>query len=375
MVRTIAVFLTILGIAPVVAVAPVGAATTPATTPGTIVSSQQVTIPSPVPVRAWQLKYASTDAKGKPGTGIATVIVPLAPYPHGKRPLLSYQNAEDSLDTKCAPSATLRSGTEKELPLLAMGLAKGWAVVVSDYEGPQSQYGAGHQAGHFVLDAIRATLRFADAGLAGAPVGLWGYSGGGLASAWAAELQPSYAPELKLAGVAEGGVPPDFGPVAKQIDGGPFAGILFAVAIGLDRAYPEMDIASVLNDKGKKMVADMGDKCIVEIAAQGAFHRLSEYTTVPDALALPRMQQVLAINRLGQHVPTAPIFDYHAIFDELIPIAGDDAMVATYCEQGVTVQHYRDPASEHSTLAVSGAPLAVAYLADRFAGKPAPSSC
>lgn len=358
-------------VAAIAGFAPVSAAVTP----GTTISSQRVTIPAPVPVRAWQLTYASTDAKGKPETGIATVLVPLAPYPHGKRPLLSYQNAEDSLHTKCAPSATLRNGTEKELPLIAMGLAKGWAVVVSDYEGPQSQYGAGHQAGHFVLDAIRATLRFKEAGLAGAPVGLWGYSGGGLASAWAAELQPSYAPELTLAGVAEGGVPPDFAAVARQIDGGPFAGLFFAVAIGLDRAYPEMDMESILNDKGKKMVADMGDKCVGEIAAQGAFHRLSEYTTVPDALALPRMQRVLAINHLNQHAPTAPIFDYHAIFDELIPIAGDDAMVATYCEQGVTVQHYRDPASEHSTLAVTGAPLAVKYLADRFAGKPAPSSC
>jgi hypothetical protein len=39
------------------------------------------------------------------------------------------------------------------------------------------------------------------------------------------------------------------------------------------------------------------------------------------------------------------------------------------------VLHYRDPFGDHVTLAVTGAPPAVAYLADRFAGKPAPSNC
>ncbi len=247
---------------------------------------------------------------------------------------------------------------------------------MSDYEGPQSEYGAGYQAGHFVLDAIRATLHFAPAGIAAsAPIGLWGYSGGGLASAWAAELQPTYAPEVKLAGVAEGGVPPDLAAVARNIDGGAFAGIYFAVAVGLSRAYPEMDINAILNDKGKQLVASIGTKCITDIAAIGAFHRMAEYSTVSDPLALPRIQQVIAANHLGQHRPAGPIFDFHAIFDELIPIAGDDALAAQYCAEGVTVQHYRDPASEHASLAVTGAPLAVAYLADRFAAKPAPSTC
>ncbi|GAA1707099.1 lipase family protein [Fodinicola feengrottensis] len=366
-------------VAALVGFAPAAASVRGATAPGTIVSSKSVTISAvglPVPVRAWQLHYASTDAKGQPQTGVATVLVPLIPYVHGKRPLLSYQTAEDSLATGCAPSATLPAGTEKELALISLGLAKGWAVVVSDYEGPQSEYGAGYQAGHFVLDAIRATLHFAPAGIAAsAPIGLWGYSGGGLASAWAAELQPTYAPEVKLAGVAEGGVPPDLAAVARNIDGGAFAGIYFAVAVGLSRAYPEMDINAILNDKGKQLVASIGTKCITDIAAIGAFHRMAEYSTVPDPLALPRIQQVIAANHLGQHRPAGPIFDFHAIFDELIPIAGDDALAAQYCAEGVTVQHYRDPASEHASLAVTGAPLAVAYLADRFAAKPAPSTC
>ncbi len=55
-------------------------------------------------------------------------------------------------------------------------------------------------------------MQFEPAALsADAPVGLWGYSGGGQATAWAAEQHPTCAPEIRLAAVAAGGVPTDDG--------------------------------------------------------------------------------------------------------------------------------------------------------------------
>ena len=171
--------------------------------PGTVLKKRSVTVTGlgiPLPVKAFQLQSRSTDAKDRAVTVVSTVIVPLTPY-LGQRPLLSYQPATDSLGDQCNPSYTLRTGLEKEIPLLALGLAKGWAVVVTDYQGPRDAYGAGRMEGHAVLDGIRATLASPEAGLsARTKVGIWGYSGGGLATGWAAELQPSYAPELNVAG-------------------------------------------------------------------------------------------------------------------------------------------------------------------------------
>lgn len=347
--------------------------------PGTVLRSRKVTVSAvglPVPTDAWQVMFVSRNAKSEPVEGIATILVPKTPPAGGDRPLLSYQTAEDSLARHCAPSYTLRAGTEKELPLLGMGLAQGWAVVVTDYEGPRSQYGPGHQAGHATLDGVRAALNFEPAGLAAdTKVGLWGYSGGGLATVWASELQPSYASELNLAGVAQGGVPPDLEAVARQIDGGMFSGIYFAVSVGLDRAYPEMDIESILNDAGRAMVEDIGGKCAGDIIAGYSFRSMSEFTTVDDPLELDRMRVVLATNHLGRHEPAGPVYSYHSINDQLIPIADVDELIAEYCAEGVPVSAYRDPASEHNSLAVTGAPSAVSYLADRFAGQPAPTTC
>lgn len=351
----------------------------PGLPPGSILKSRAVTVTGlglPVPVRAWQLMFLSRNAKNEPVEGIATVMVPMQSYPAGERPLLSYQTAEDSLARHCAPSYTLRAGTEKELPLATTGLSQGWAVVITDYEGPHSQYGAGWQAARATLDGIRAALRFDSAGLKpDTPVGMWGYSGGGLASSWAGELQPHYAPELNLAGVAQGGVPPDLEAVARQIDGGPFAGIYFAVAVGLSRAYPEMDVESILNDKGRAMVSDVGKRCAGDIISKYAFRSMSEFVTVDDPLTLPRMQRVIERNRLGQHRPDGPIFDYHAINDELIPIAEVDELMADYCAAGVPLTYHRDALSEHSSLAVSGAGAAVGFLAARFVGQDVPETC
>ena len=203
--------------------------------PGTVLKKRSVTVTGlgiPLPVKAFQLQMRSTDAKDRPVTVVSTVIVPLTPY-LGQRPLLSYQPARDSLCDQCNPSYTLRVGTEKEIPLLALGLAKGRAVVVTDYQGPRDAYGAGRMEGHAVLDGIRATLASPESGLSPqTKVGLWGYPSGGLATGWAAELQTSYAPELEIAGVASGGTPADLAAAGRQMDGGPFSGLFLAPRSG-----------------------------------------------------------------------------------------------------------------------------------------------
>jgi len=307
---------------------------------------------------------------------VATVILPLTCPVTSPRPLVSYQTAEDSLSMQCSPSYRMRIGTEKEEVSLPPLLSQGWAVVVPDYEGLESQYTAALQAGHGVLDGIRAALSFAPAGLAGnaTPVGMWGYSGGGLATAWATELAPSYAPELNIVGVAAGGVPPDITAVAKNLDGGPFSAIELAGTVGMSRAYPE--IQTLFNAAGQAMAADIGTQCIeTYLASQYALKSMDQYSTVPNAICLPFVQAIMALNHLGSRTPTAPLYIFHAINDELIPMADVNDLVALYCSANVTVDYYQDPVSDHNSLAVSGAPAAVTYLTQRFAGVAPTNTC
>jgi secretory lipase len=84
---------------------------------------------------------------------------------------------------------------------------------------------------------------------------------------------------------------------------------------------------------------------------------------------------VLNDNEMGGTRPSAPVYLYHSLFDELVPYASALALRSSWCRLGARVQMYTDILSEHNVLAVTGAPAAVSYLAARFAGTPAPSNC
>ncbi len=78
---------------------------------------------------------------------------------------------------------------------------------------------------------------------------------------------------------------------------------------------------------------------------------------------------------LGGSTPTAPLFVYHAIHDELIPISGVNSTVAEYCSRGDAVTYTRDSLSEHVTLAFTGASSALSWLRDRLTGGAVPHAC
>jgi hypothetical protein len=148
--------------------------------------------------------------------------------------------------------------------------------------------------------------------------------------------------------------------------------------------------------------------CIEEyLVSQYACQTLDTYTVVPDAIDIEFVQEILSRNHLGNVCTTTPfqpclqdsdcagggtcrikhpgvpgidahapgLYIFHAVNDELIPIAAVNALVTQYCNAGIPVAYYQDIASDHNSLAVSGAPAAIQYLTARFAGGAVPSTC
>src|SRR3954466_6892395 len=155
---------------------------------------------------AMQLLYRTTDLNDLPQATVTTVIVPTERAATSPVPLVSYQCAVGAVAGRCFPSYALRRGAKAlgalaqfEFLLIAAALAEGWAVSVPDHEGRNGIWGAPYEPGYHVLDGLRAALNTESLNLSvDAPMGLWGYSGGGLATAWATEVQAEYAPELNL---------------------------------------------------------------------------------------------------------------------------------------------------------------------------------
>lgn len=347
--------------------------------PGTVVNSREVSfapggVPQPNP--AWLIQYMTRDVNGLPLAAVAAVVQPLV-APQGEPVLLSYQFAYDSLGAKCTPSHTVTGGRDNNnamaetLAYLPGLTAQGWTIVFPDYEGPYHAYGAGQLSGQATLDAIRAALSFEPLSLIPeTKVGMWGYSGGALATSWAASLQSSYAPELNIVGLASGGTPADVFGIVQAAEDSTFFGLIFSAIIGTNRAYPELLPESLLNDEGRRVIEAIKDGCVGDTTdgSPGASGKFADYTTVADPYSTPGALAVRPKVTLPQlaHIPTANVYVYHEILDELIPIEGTDAMVEAWCAAGAHVSYFRSATGEHVAGAASGAPFAIAYLASRF---------
>ncbi len=301
----------------------------------------------------------------------------------------------DALSTKCAPSYVMRAGVgaavtggptvlgsnaASETGNILQAVHDGFAVVVPDWEGPGAEWISSAGAARGVLDGIRAARTFAPAGLApSAPVGLIGYSGGALATDWAIQMQPAYAPELRFVGAALGGTPASLqasiGAFAANRAGEAAIPLLLAA---LERSYPQWNLGQYLSVAGQTAVANSQNDCLLDSLIRNAGVDPASYEAYPGAIFNnPHLDQLLAsISPLGYPgTPRTPILFYHSLNDEFAPIEQMRQLAARYCAEGRTVHVVTSPAGDHIAYVITGFPTALSYIADRFAGKPAPNDC
>lgn len=357
--------------------------------PGTILRSREIAVAFmgrvPQQVRAWQLLYRTCDLNGVPEATVTTVLLPADADPAEPRPLVSYQCAIDALSDRCFPSYTLQRGARVfgavpsfELLVIAGLVHKGWAVSVPDHEGRQGYFGAAREPGYRALDGVRAALAFAPLGLEPTtPVGVVGYSGGGMASAWTAEMAPEYAPELNIVGAALGAPVGDPGQTFIRLNGGRHAALPALVVAGLRHIYPGLGrlITEHANFDGMRKLKELEDLTTVQALARFRKNDFDDYIDVPlaDLLATPEVLHVFEDLRMGHRIPTCPLLVVQGTHDQMIHVDDVDSMVERYLEGGATVSYVRDQTSEHVSLQPLATPLMFGFLADRFAGKPAPS--
>lgn len=327
---------------------------------------------------AWEVMYLSTNAVGKPNAVTGTVLVPKG-VDAAKAPIVGYAVGTQGPAFKCAASKAMTRGSLYDQPSINDSISSGFAVAITDYEGygPSATptYIVGQSMGPAVIDSVRAAQRLPDARLSKtARVIFQGYSQGGGAALWAGEKQPRYAPELNVVGVVAGGVPADLTSVAETMDGGLGFGFLAFAAIGLDAAYPELDLDSFLNANGRTRIARAKTEyCTAELLFLEAFQTIADFTTA-NPLDTPQWKSRLAENRLGARPPRVPVLQYHARDDQILNLPQAEALRATYCDKGVRVQFDRVP-GEHAFGFVNGARAAHEWIVNRFRGTKPPTNC
>ncbi len=357
--------------------------------PGAIIRSQPATVvATALTATTTTVMYHSRDAQDHDIAVTGTVFSPLAAWPgSGPRPWVDFAVGTQGLGPQCAPSKQFVATTEQELEPVEALLSHGWGVVVSDYEGYTTgvtpTYVAGVSEAHTVLDMARAARAVPGTQITSAtPWATMGYSQGGGGSGWAASPAPSYAPEIKLITDVSGGVPADVRTVAESLDGSAVGeGFQLYALIGLQQAYPgQFPLDDSLSVTGKATEAALKTQCITQTMASYPFKRFSDFSTGQTIQQFDAQPTVVAVyaqdNLITQPAPTVPVFQYHAATDEIIPIAQAQAQALNqaWCAQGVRTVFSIVP-GDHVAGETAGLLPSIAWLADRFAGHPTPSTC
>ncbi len=360
----------------------------------------------PVPGTATRLMYRSTDSSGQPVAVTGTYIEPSAAWKKSApRPLVAVASGTMGQGDQCAPSFALEHPLTLTGDTMSVGyealavyriLATGAAVVVTDYVGLGATdrlhtYVNRLDQGHALLDAARAARSVPGASVtAASPTGLYGYSQGGGASAAAAELQSSYAPDVPLVGTYSGAPPADLTSTMKGIDGSALAGALAWSINGFAQADPDLRavVEANIGDAGKEALKDASTMCVGDALFGYGFTKSTEWTrngrSIADVIAAePRAQAALDRQRIGTLRPTGPVRVATGTQDDIVPHSQARQLAVDWCGKGgnVTYEAVVLPNLGDKILTNHLVPLltdqgdAVSWLTDRLSGKPAKSNC
>ena len=375
--------------------------------PGTVLASRTITVyiaGVKTSYTATQIVYRSTDAMLRPAANVTTIFSPDCSKVScaNKNKVLSYQSFYDSLNPEDAPSRAFMVGNRLpdllpavETILFGKYVKQGYTVIVSDTQGQRADFAAGPEYGYNTIDSIRATFNSPAIGLAkDAKVVMLGYSGGAIATEWAAELAPSYAPELKanLIGASFGGVLVNPEHNLTYIEGSAlWGGVMPMAVIGIARSY-DIDIQKYLTARGLEVYNRIQKASIAYVLGQYGKvtwkdlvvpeyqdrTKLKPYVDAANKVIMgtggtPEMPLQIGQGTGGTMELTQPSPLWGK--GDGVMLAGDVRTLARqYCGKGVAVQH-KEYTTSHFVTMIGWLPWATAWVDDRFAGKTAPENC
>ena len=352
--------------------------------------------------RAWKILYRSTDLHGAEFAVSGMVIAPLGKAPAGGRPVVTFAHATTGLARACAPSLaadpakdalmyfTPGSGDlmDSGVPSLSRMIAAGYVVVATDYiglGGPGAHpYLIGPTLARNTLDASLAARKIPGAG-AGPKMVILGWSEGGQAAVWAAQLAGYVEGSVEVLGAAA------LAPVnsAEQIKieravlasgrklptmtGAETLMALYATA----GTFPELSLSDVLTPFGVDFVtASAGVQCSKHMGQALEYQQALNGPAVrPDPQNEAAWAKRTREMALGNPPAKVPVAVYQGDADPTVFPAASEAYVKQACASGTVALYTHYAGTDHVQVPFRAADDYLAWIADRFAGRPAPSSC
>jgi pimeloyl-ACP methyl ester carboxylesterase len=329
----------------------------------------------PPGVKAVRIIYDSQDAEGHEVATSAVVLIPPGPAPRDGWPVLVWAHGTSGVARQCAPSLMkdLYYGDEGLFGFLAGGLA----VVATDYHGlgtpSPHQYVDKIAQAHDVIFAVPAARAAVPA--LGRKWVVDGHSQGGLAAWGTAELEaerhdPDYLGAVSIAGAQR------LHDLFVHLGSTPGVGFYVAfMTYGIHARFPEFAPTDLL--------APAGMRSYQAVTTQGCWYNgYATYLNTPSASLLksgwdsnPWVQRYFKENALGEKPIAGPLFVIAGEADVTVPIEGVRALVGAACKAGSAITFRSYPGLDHDPTMEKSVPDQMAWIKDRFAGKPVARSC
>jgi alpha-beta hydrolase superfamily lysophospholipase len=354
----------------------------PSAAPGTIFREQKL-FGAPDGAVAWRVIYHSRDLDGRDILVSGIVVSPTTAPPAGGRTIVAWGHPTTGAAQHCGPSSNIAPFDLIEG--LTTLLRAGYVVAATDYPGmgvagPDS-YLIGVSEGNSVLDSARAA-RSITAAHTNSNLLLWGHSQGGQAALFAAQLAPSYSPDLHLEGVAVAAPATDLGALLKDdigdVSGVSIASYAFqAFSTVYKSTVPGTDLDTILTPAGVKATPVMAQLCLV--SGHDKLHGLAGkllggYLAADPATTQP-WASLLQQNTPGQSALSVPLLVAQGDIDTLVRPSATAAFVTHECSIGTKVDFLPIAKTGHGLVALRALPTVLKFFAQVSGGTTPDSTC
>ncbi|MEU4605458.1 lipase family protein [Kribbella sp. NPDC023972] len=188
---------------------------------------------------------------------------------------------------------------------------------------------------------------------------------------------PPYSPDLKLVGVAAGARPADL-PALLDVNLKTLPGkVLVAMLLqSWSEVYDDASIEKIVKPGARPSISIAGYCLFKQFLAAVPSALLLDLTFISNApVDTEPWKTHFAANAPGGQRTGVPILMTQGEADPIIAPAVTTKLAQMLCTSGKQLQLRTYPGVEHVDAGFKAAPDVAAWIADRFAGKPAPTTC
>lgn len=327
---------------------------------------------------AYRILYVSSHADGMPAASSGMIFIPDAPA-NGKRPVVAWAHGTVGQGDACAPSRSENPLADMDNWLELM-MQRGYVVTATDYTGlgtPEyNLFLIGDQEARDVVNSVRAAINIPEAE-AGQTYAVYGHSQGGHSALWTGHLSQELAPELTLVGVAAAAPAAELSDIAQAQWDTPVGWVIGPeILTSYPIVDPSLPLSPPTSTEGMNNYGRLAQECIKVSAIEGiARSALGQHFFTESPLNIAPWAQALKTETPQPFPSTMPVMLVQGTADTVVLAWTNAKLQDNWCKAGSVIEADWLPGVNHMKSAVIGGPAVVDWIAARFSGDPAPSSC